>query len=36
MIDYVIVSHGQVPASQGYMGESLSSLFDYNLALGLG
>jgi len=36
VIDHVIISHGHVPTSQGHVGESLSLLFDYNLALGLG
>ena len=36
VIDHMTISQGHVPASQGHMGEFLSSLFDYNLALGSG
>ena len=34
VIDHVIVSQGHMPTSWGHVGESLSSLFGCNLALG--
>ena len=34
VMSHVLLSQGHVPISQGHMGESLSSLFDYSLALG--
>ena len=30
MVDHMIVSQDHVPISQGHMGESSSSLFDYS------
>ena len=34
MMSQVLPSQGHVPVSQGHVGESLSSLFGYSLALG--
>ena len=36
VMGHVMGSQGHMPASQGHIGESLFSLFDYNLALGSG